>query len=302
MTTPAPQVRSFGEEIGPPVPAFSWRPGHLETALVCASPHSGRRYPMELIGACRAPVASLRRLEDAYVDLLAEDAPFAGAGLLCAEVARAYVDLNREETELDPVMFCDWAEGGIVPAPRQSPRVAAGLGCLPRVGVDGREIYRRKLTRAEAAERLEGVYRPYHQRLADEMRQTATANGFAVLLDLHSMPSHVHGRPIGADMVIGDRYGASCAPVVIETAERLLRAAGFSVRRNSPYAGGHVTAMHGAPRRGRHVLQLEINRALYMDEATLEPHDGFARVRAALGDLFGALIGMTRRHARKLAP
>ncbi len=250
-------------------------PARQTVPLVFASPHSGRLYPPELLAASRLSAATLRRSEDAYVDELVSGASQAGAPLLCAEYARAYLDLNREPYELDPAMYHE----GLPPhANTRSPRVAAGLGSIPRVIAEGTEIYAGKLPVAEAERRIANLWRPYHAALTRLIDDTAARFGFAVLIDVHSMPSAGAGDP-PADFVLGDRFGASCRAEITTAAERTLRSLGYKVARNAPYAGGHVTQTYGRPHRNRHALQIEINRRLYLDEARVERTDGFERLR-----------------------
>lgn len=251
--------------------------------LIFASPHSGRRYPPDLMALARTGLLSLRRSEDAYVDEIFAGAASHGAAVLSASVARAYVDLNRDPTELDADMF----EERPLLAPA-SPRVQAGLGAIPRITGDGQQIYRRKLALAEAERRIAAVHRPYHGKLAELVAKTKTLFGCAVLVDCHSMPSSARGAH-APDIVLGDRFGASCHPSVTALAEATLRRLGYRVARNAPFAGGHTTQIYGRPRERVHALQVEINRALYLDERTLERTNGFARLRADMTRLAEAL-------------
>jgi N-formylglutamate amidohydrolase len=260
-------------------------PLHRSAPLIFASPHSGRRYPADLMAQTRIGLLSLRRSEDAYVDELFAGAAAHGASLLSATVARAYIDLNRDPIELDPDMF----EERLPPASAAAtPRVQAGLGAIPRVTGDGQSIYRRKLTLAEAERRMHAVYRPYHAALANLVEQTRAAFGCAVLVDCHSMPSCARGAQ-APDVVLGDRFGASCHPSVTALAEATLRRLGYRVARNAPFAGGHITQSYGRPLSRVHALQIEINRALYVDERTLERTNGFTRIRADMARLAEAL-------------
>ncbi|MBL8537079.1 MAG: N-formylglutamate amidohydrolase [Hyphomonadaceae bacterium] len=260
-------------------------PLHRTAPLIFASPHSGRRYPPDLLADARVALISLRRSEDAYVDELFAGAAAHGASVLSASVARAYVDLNRDPAELDPDMFEDRPP----PSPHTtSPRVQAGLGAIPRVSGDGQNIYRRKLSLHEAERRIAQVHRPYHARLNALVDDIRTAFGCAVLLDCHSMPSSARGAH-APDVVLGDRYGAACHPSVTALAEATLRRLGYRVARNTPFAGGHTTQIYGRPSLGVHALQIEINRGLYIDERTLERTRGYARVRADMARLAEAL-------------
>lgn len=253
--------------------------------LIFASPHSGRRYPADLLADARVSLISLRRSEDAYVDELFASAAAHGAAVLSASIARAYVDLNRDPTELDPEMFDE--------RPPNSPhsssaRVQAGLGAIPRVSGDGQAIYRRKLSLDEAERRIACVHRPYHALLQNLMAETKELFGCAVLIDCHSMPSNARGAH-APDIVLGDRFGASCHPSVTALAEATLRRLGYRVARNTPFAGGHITQTYGRPAARMHALQIEINRALYVDERTLERTNGHTRVRADMSRLAEAL-------------
>ena len=255
--------------------------GSVATALVYASPHSGRDYPEDMMTALDS--LAIRRSEDAYVDNLIEAAPSLGAALISARLARAYIDVNREAFELDPAMFADelpeFARG-------RSARVAAGLGAIARVVSEGQEIYARKLTFDEARRRIEAAHTPYHAALAQLLGEAHSTHGYAILIDWHSMPAaaaRTGGKP--CDIVLGDRFGASCAGVITLMVERQLEAMGYRVARNTPYAGGYTTEHYGRPHRRTHALQIEINRALYLDEALMAPTAGFAKLKADLETL-----------------
>jgi N-formylglutamate amidohydrolase len=266
------------------------------TALVFASPHSGRIYPPGLMAASCLDAETIRQSEDAHVDDLISGAPAHGVMTISARLARAWIDVNREPWELDPAMFEDelpsYARG-------RTARVAAGLGSIARIVSDGQEIYHRKLTFAEALARVEAVHRPYHAALAQLVASARQARGAAVLIDWHSMPSAAarHGADTrrdraGCDVVLGDRFGGACAPAVARLAEQCFRDLGYSVARNAPYAGGYTTEHYGRPTRKVHALQVEINRALYMDERTLAPTAGFGRLRADLESVFATLAAV----------
>ncbi len=236
--------------------------------LVLASPHSGSHYPEHFVAASRLDPKTLRRSEDSFVDEIFLAAPYLGAPLIRALFARAFVDPNREPFELDPAMFED-------PLPAyantRSPRVAAGLGTIARLVANGADIYRSRLKFGEALERIQTYYWPYHNTLRELVEATQTAFGYCILIDCHSMPS-VGGpmdRDRGArrvDFVLGDCHGTSCARVITETAGETLRDLGYHVAFNTPYSGGFVTRHYGRPNTGVHALQIEINRALYMNE------------------------------------
>jgi N-formylglutamate amidohydrolase len=276
-------------------------PARQLSPLILASPHSGRTYPEEFAKqSCLAEII-LRQSEDCFVDHLVAAAPNLGAPLLSALFPRVFVDPNREPTELDQDMF---AERLAVPINAASPRVLAGLGVIPRLAANEQEIYGAKLPLPEAERRLDLFYRPYHRALGDLVAETKRQFGLCVLLDCHSMPSSgawmdgLHSRQrIDVDYVLGDCFGASCAERLTAAAEATLSERGGKVRRNNPYSGGYVAQAYGRPGQGVHVLQLEINRALYMNEATLEPAQGFAAVQDILKTLIERLSSAALRLA-----
>jgi N-formylglutamate amidohydrolase len=283
-----PGVGDDGPASGPP---FALRRAEgVAAPFVFASPHSGRDYPAALMDAAALDSAAIRRSEDAFVDELIAAAPASGVSLITARYARAYVDVNREAYELDPAMFEDELPAF---ARARTARVAAGLGSIARVVGEGQEIYRRKLTFAEARGRIESVHLPYHRALAGLLEETRAVHGRAALIDWHSMPSAASGDPAygrkGCDMVLGDRFGSACAPGLTRLVERELESMGYRVARNAPYAGGYTTEFYGRPDQGMHALQIEINRAVYLDEAALKPTAGFARLKRDLDRLCVAL-------------
>lgn len=280
-------------EFSPPFEVIE--PAELTSPLVFSSPHSGRIYPARFLAAAKLDAAALRRSEDAYVDELFAAAGAVGAPLLRAHFPRAYLDLNREPYELDPKLF----EGPLPQfANTRSLRVAAGLGTIPRVVADAREIYAGRISVDEALRRIEALYKPYHAALRGLMERAQERFGVAILIDCHSMPSSSardaalgRGEKRRLDFVIGDRYGASAAPGVVNFLETRLRAQGYLVQRNRPYAGGFITEHFGRPAAGWHAVQVEISRGLYMDEATLEKN---ARFAALTGDLSEVVSGLSQ--------
>ena len=258
------------------------------TALICASPHSGRIYPASMMAASQLDRRTIRRSEDAHVDELIAAAPSFGHTLIAAEFARAYIDVNREPWELDPAMFEDELPAF---AKARTARVAAGLGAIARIVCEGQEIYARKLAFAEAEDRVRSVHAPYHAALTSLIAETKARCGHALLVDWHSMPAAAAwGRAgEGCDFVLGDRFGAACAPAVTGFVERELTRLGYRVARNAPYAGGYTTEHYGRPGRKVHALQIEINRALYFDERELALTDGFPALKRCLEVLFEAV-------------
>ena len=257
--------------------------------IVLSSPHSGAHYPPGFLSASRLEPLTLRRSEDAFVDALFAPASALGVPLLRAHFPRAYLDLNREPYELDPQMF-----SGRLPdfANTRSLRVAAGLGVIPRLVGDAQPIYREPIPVEVALRRIATLHRPYHARLDELLAESVARFGLAVLIDCHSMPS-TSPDVAGCDVVLGDRFGSSAARWIVDALEASLRASGLIVRRNKPYAGGFITEHYGAPVAGRHAVQVEINRSLYMDERTLT-------LDAAAGPLSQTLAGMIADLCRKI--
>jgi N-formylglutamate amidohydrolase len=267
-------------------------PAAWTAPAVFNSPHSGRQFPPQFLRQSRLPLAALRKSEDCYVDELFMHCVDAGAPMLRALAPRSYIDLNREPYELDPRMFSGELPGYVNTG---SPRVAGGLGTIPRIVSEGEDIYRGRIDFGDARNRIEQVYVPYHRTLAALVNEVMTKMGGVLLVDCHSMPASATAHvtppvPGRIDVVLGDRYGSSCAEDVSAFAEERLQAHGFRVLRNKPYAGGFITQNYGAPHRGQHALQIEINRGLYMNETTLEKTTGFAAVQTALGRVVAELL------------
>jgi N-formylglutamate amidohydrolase len=263
-------------------------PARLASPLVFSSPHSGSTYPPRFLAASRLDPLTLRRSEDAFVDELFLPCVALGAPLLRAHFPRAYLDVNREPYELDPQVF-----DGRMPefANTRSLRVAVGLGTIPRVVGDAQPIYKKPIPIADGLYRIEALYRPYHAELKALIERARGWFGVAVLLDCHSMPSNA-ADVSGLDIVLGDRYGASAAPAVVDILEASLKGAGYRVRRNKPFAGGFITEHFGAPGGGVHAVQIEIARALYLDERRIVRTEGWA---ALTEDLFAAMKALARK-------
>jgi N-formylglutamate amidohydrolase len=288
-------------ELGPPFEVL-----HPETGsapLVLSSPHSGNIYPPSLLREIRVQLSQLRCLEDGCVDRLFGCATELGVPLLRARFARAYVDPNREAFELDAALF----EG---PLPSYvnagSVKARAGLGTIPsRVG--GKAIYRGRLDFGEAERRIRLAYWPYHQALQGLLAQARRQFGVVLLLDCHSMPSLAGNgaadHDASIDFALGDRFGRSCAPAVVERVEAILRRKGFRVARNRPYAGGHITARYGRPETDVHALQIELRRGLFMEEHTREPHPAVQELELVLRELLTDLATfITERLAPRPVP
>jgi N-formylglutamate deformylase len=293
------QVELVPDVAPPPVLVVS--PDVRTTPLVFASPHSGHCYSAEFLAASRLDPLGLRRSEDSFVDELFAAAVRFGAPLVHATFPRAWCDPNREPWELDPTMFADelppWVN-------TTSPRVTAGLGTIARVVASGEAIYRGKLTFAEAERRIETCWKPFHDTIAVVIEATRARFGECVLIDCHSMPSHVPSSGLAsrrgdrlADIILGDAHGTSCAPRLTRFVERRMIDLGYRVRRNDPYAGGFITRHYGRPRDHVHALQIEIARDLYMDESLFERSAGFADVQRDLSLLIESLATEAARPA-----
>ncbi|MBB1492252.1 N-formylglutamate amidohydrolase [Paracoccus sp. MC1854] len=264
------------------------RPADWVGGVIFASPHSGRDYPGWFLAESMLDPHVLRSSEDAFVDRLIAPAVAAGAVTLTARVPRCVVDLNRGADELDPAAI----EGAA--SRRADPRIQSGLGVIPRVVAQGRAIRRGKLTLAEAQRRIDALWRPYHAALEGLMAEAVARHGRAILIDVHSMPREalLHLQAPPPDIVLGDRNGASADPAISEAVHGALIGAGFRVRRNSPFAGAHVASAYGRPLRGCHVVQMEIDRSLYMDEAAIRPHRGFDDLARRLGGVIAHVAAL----------
>ena len=258
------------------------RPERQTAPFIFASPHSGRLYPPSFARQTRLDAGMLRKSEDAFVDELFSAVPELGAPMIAARFPRAFVDANRAAGEIDPAMFDSPLGSAIAP---RTPRVAAGLGVIPRIVRDGVEIYSGRLPAREAHFRLESFYHPYHSALSKLVAETRALFGIAVVIDCHSMPPPSRS----SDIVVGDCYGEAAAAELIVTAQRTLTELGFAVSRNAPYAGGYTTNLYGKPEAGTHALQIEISRALYLDERRMEKTASFDSCRERLSR-FAALM------------
>ncbi len=257
------------------------KPAEPSSCVVFASPHSGSDYPASFIRRSQLDERTIRSSEDAFVDQLFDAAPEFGSPLLCAGAPRAFVDLNRSVDELDPALI----EG--VRRQGYNPRVASGLGVIPRVVANGRNIYSGRISMTEVQRRIDGYWKPYHTALQDLLDEASARFGRAVLIDCHSMPHEAMDgsaqrqgkRP---EIVLGDRFGAAAAPDVVERIEAAFAGAGLTVTRNAPFAGAYVTQAYGRPSRMQHAIQVEIDRSIYMDERKVRPNRNFEAFRSLL--------------------
>ncbi|MDA5556817.1 N-formylglutamate amidohydrolase [Shimia sp. MMG029] len=256
-------------------------PKNRRTSVVFASPHSGNDYPDWFVQRSLLNAHTIRSSEDAFVDKLFADAPGFGAPLLVATAPRALLDLNRAAEELDPALIQGVRKVG------HNPRVASGLGVIPRVVANGRAIYHGKMSRAEADHRVDHYWRPYHTALTNLLKTAHAKFGEAILIDCHSMPHEAVAsvsrrggtRP---EIVLGDRFGAAADVDIVDQIEAAFVRAGFRVSRNTPFAGAYVTQQYGRPHRRQHAIQIEIDRSLYMDEVEITPNADFETFRNRL--------------------
>lgn len=278
----SPERASIDAELSPPFEVVY--PRERTAPFVICSPHSGRHYTRHFLAQSRLDPLSLRKSEDYCVDELFSCAAELGAPILAARFPRAYLDANREPYELDPDLFEE-----VLPdyANTQSVRVIGGLGTIARIVADGEEIYRAPLRLADALERIERLYMPFHEALANLIEDTRRQFGYCVLIDCHSMPSALATTTGGPrpQFVLGDRFGHACDLRLTRFLRETVASKGYDVQLNRPYAGGFITEHYGRPARGIHAIQIEVNRSLYMNEYTILPNRGFERLKADLTDI-----------------
>lgn len=269
------------------------RPVKPRSSVVFAAPHSGTDYPDAFVRGSVLDRHTIRSSEDAFVDQLFQAAPEFGAPILTAKVPRAYVDLNRSPDELDPALIEGVRRHG------HNPRVASGLGVIPRVVANGKAIYGGKIPLSQARQRIDRFWHPYHDALQKLLNETHARFGQAILVDCHSMPHEAmdgtaRGKRQRAEIVLGDRFGAAASTDVVDRIEAAFAAAGLKVARNTPFAGAYVTQAYGRPSRHQHAVQVEIDRALYMDEKTIRPNRNFAQFRALMRQVTGEIAAIGR--------
>lgn len=270
------------------------------TSVVFAAPHSGADYSADFLSRAELDEMEIRSSEDAFVDRLFSAAPSCGAAFLAARAPRAFVDLNRAPEELDPALI----EG--VGRASSNPRVASGLGVIPRVVANGRAIYRGKISIDEALARIDGYWRPYHDALQTLLDENHRDFGEAILIDCHSMPhealAQLGARPAGRpEIVLGDRFGSTAARHLVDEVEAIFAGAGLRVARNVPFAGAHILQAYGRPSRGQHAIQIEIDRSLYMNEQTIAPNADFDAFRSVMDGIVERIAGIGRPEAGWLA-
>lgn len=251
------------------------------SGLVFNSPHSGMNYPAEFLAKTCLPLHHLRMSEDFAVNHLFSGVVRLGMPLMEALFPRSYLDLNREPYELDAKMFHEDLPSFANP---HSPRVLNGLGTIAKFAIGSRPIYEGKIDLKEALMRIENLYHPYHHDLNSLLRAARHRFGEAILIDCHSMPS-LASEAAQADIVIGDNFGRSAAPSLVRLLEDEFKEKGYITARNRPYAGGFITQNYGTPLAGIHAIQIEINRALYMNEEEHALHEGFYTLKQDLTEI-----------------
>jgi len=266
-------------------------PQVLLSPIVFASPHSGRNYSDDFLKSSVLDELTIRSSEDAHVDQLIDFIPKMGAPLLLAKAPRAYVDMNRAADELDPALIND------LQILAQNPRITSGLGVIPRVVSNARAIYRGKLSKQDALARIDQYWTPYHKALQRLLARAHARFGYSLLIDMHSMPHDAVarlGKPNkGIEVVLGDRYGASADIVWGDLIEQAFACNGFRVSRNVPFAGAYITQHYGQPARSKHVVQVEIDRTLYLDEGNVRPSENFEIMKTRLKGVLGKVIEQT---------
>ena len=250
--------------LGPVLPA---------TPVVLSVPHAGRDYPPALLEAARIPLAQLELLEDRHADALVEIAIAAGVPAIIATRARAWIDLNRGEREIDPAAIHPTPVAG---ATERSNRSESGLGLVPTRLPGGGAILVRPIAATELADRIERDHQPYHRAVAEALAEAHARFGVAVLIDCHSMPPLPAGKGPSATIVLGDRFGRSASPAILAAIAIEAQRSGLRVARNAPYAGAHTLERHGRPAAGIHAIQVELDRTLYLDSKLRRPGPGLA--------------------------
>jgi N-formylglutamate amidohydrolase len=276
------------------------RPNQRNTSVVFASPHSGCDYTAAFMDQVDLDATTIRSSEDAFVNQLYAAAPDFGAPLIQAIAPRAFVDLNRGPDELDSALINDLRRKP------QNPRVANGLGVIPRVVANGRHIYHGKITLAQAHHRIAHYWRPYHDQLQTLMDESNRAYGQSILIDCHSMPHEALSNmatqnATHPDIVLGDRFGSTAAPQIMDQVEQAFVDAGFRVARNAPFAGAYIVQRYGQPQKAQHAIQVEIDRRIYMNEQTLTPNTDFAHIKAVMDGVIAQIAEIGSPEDQKVA-
>ncbi|MEJ5988721.1 N-formylglutamate amidohydrolase [Ramlibacter sp. PS3R-8] len=283
-----------------PASLIRYLPG--SAPVVLDSPHSGVDYPADFRPA--VDLATLRRAEDTHVEKLYDFAPSLGVAWIEALFPRSYLDANRNTTELDVGLLADAWNEPLSDDPAVLSKIRLGKGLIWRCTDEGLDIYDRKLTAAEVRQRIADCWQPYHAAVAGAIEAAHARHGYSIHLNCHSMPavstSHSTDFPglVHADFVIGDRDGTTASPALSRLLCDWLRALDYDVEYNHPYKGVELVRRYGKPEAGRHSIQVEINRKLYMDEATLQTHTGFDRLHGHLREIVQRLLTTDPRTLR----
>lgn len=259
--------------------------------VVISCPHAGRSYPSSMLTQAAQPLEALRGLEDFGVDCLVAELTAHGLPTVINRVARAYIDVNRADSAIDAAMF-----SGAVEAPPPCHHVRAGYGLIPKLTSARKPVYENRLPAIEIAARTEFVYRPYHDALTRLLESAQLRHGRSLLVDMHSMPAYDRLNNRLPDIICGDGYGGTLDRETATALTGFLQDCGLSVSWNHPYAGGYITRSNGDARGTRQSVQIEINRAIYMDGAAQLDQARTATLRRQIGAL-GRFLADTMREA-----
>ncbi|MCM8556407.1 N-formylglutamate amidohydrolase [Sphingomicrobium sediminis] len=276
----------------PPLPAPRFLPAGFGGAVVLSVPHSGRDCPAWLASRVEGGARALERLSDPYMDDVVAPLIESGMGAVIAETPRGAIDVNRPLDALDP----DVHPGA--PPPPPGSKADQGLGLVIARGAGGRKLWREPVEELALAQRIDSAWQPYHSSLAQLIERARIRAGIAVLLDCHSMPPRRRGLP---PVVLGDRHGRSAAPWVASIAAGAAMSLGFDVGHNRPYAGGEIARAHGRPKDDVHVLQIEIDRSLYLDRQLRRPGPGLGRIQKLFSVIAADLEKAAQGEAGRLA-
>jgi N-formylglutamate amidohydrolase len=259
----------------------------MSVPVLLSVPHAGRDYPAGVFDALRVPPASLVRLEDRYADLLVRRSVQFGHPVILAHRARAWIDLNRDEQDID-VEMVQGARRADYPPPGVKQR--GGLGLVPRRLSGEGDLWGRQFTLDDINDRIAAFHRPYHQAVSNILENMRQKFGVAILLDVHSMPPlHNPATGAGPQFVIGDRFGKSASSQYAELLMSRLQGHGFTAALNHPYAGDYILRRHAKPRANIHAIQLEVDRSLYLDTDLRQPGPGIERLQLLISGLLEAL-------------
>ena len=271
----------------------------MSAPVLLSVPHAGRDYPEIIFQSLRLPRESLIRLEDRYADLLLRASVGNGVPAIVAHKARAWIDLNRDERDLDVEMVRN-AKASDYPAPGLKQR--GGLGLVPRRLAGDGDIWKCQFEMNDINARIESYHRPYHEEIEALLKQMRAKFGVAIIVDLHSMPpirQAQSGTP--PQFVVGDRFGQSCASPYSELLVEQIRLSGYRAALNHPYSGEHILRRHARPRSNVHALQLEVDRSLYLDSHLREPTHLVGSISLLVANLVRALANQALGSATLIA-